>query len=147
MKMSVREYRRYQRRWRKENIGDILALEDILLAIGGDDISPQPEPLLPLILSHGKLLDYPVKIKRMRRNLCHENVLRLWVRGNLDALAFGYGLSDDGMWRPHWWALRDKTIVETTVPREAYFGFLANPPKEWAKVIVGNQYEEQPISR
>jgi hypothetical protein len=36
----------------------------------------------------------------------------------------GYALSADGLWRQHSWGVRRQGILETTAPREKYFGIL-----------------------
>ena len=60
---------------------------------------------------------------------CHSNVAELWnCKRDRILMMTGYGLSKDGMWRQHSWALdvqpRSAVIVETTVKRIAYFGFV-----------------------
>jgi hypothetical protein len=76
-------------------------------------------------------MDDPVKLRRMEPNRCYDSVERLWVnrrlRSKIFSIAFGYGLSDDGMWRPHAWALTTESIIETTVVQEAYFGIEMAP--------------------
>lgn len=56
---------------------------------------------------------------------CHRNVSRLYLDQEIAAIATGYGLTlDDGMWRQHTWGVSDDgLVVETTVHRDAYFGF------------------------
>ena len=69
---------------------------------------------------------------------CHTNSAMLWeanksrtlegpYREEL-ALATGYAMSEDGLWRQHsWCVLRTPArvkVVETTVPRVAYYGFV-----------------------
>jgi len=59
------------------------------------------------------------------RNACHWNTAKIHRRDpkRFD-IATGYALSDDGLWRQHSWIVvrSAKVIVETTVPRLAYFG-------------------------
>jgi hypothetical protein len=59
----------------------------------------------------------------------------LWREGKLDAIGVGYGLSEDGLWREHYWGMKDDHIVETTASRVAYFG--ATFPGEGGNIIVG----------
>lgn len=69
---------------------------------------------------------------------CHTNSAMLWeanksrtlegpYREEL-ALATGYAMSEDGLWRQHsWCVLRTPArvkVVETTVPKVAYYGFV-----------------------
>jgi len=62
---------------------------------------------------------------------CHGNTCDLWEqnrKGHEVAIATGYGLSRDGLWRQHSWLMQRTTrgvkVVETTVKRIAYFGFV-----------------------
>lgn len=106
------------------------ALHQILLRLGGHETCfPAIEEDMEAILSRGKL--WPGKSKTMRGKpcQCHRNVLRLWVlnEGHHDvAVATGYALSKDGLWRQHSWLLynRDGTeiVIETTEKRVAYYG-------------------------
>jgi hypothetical protein len=50
----------------------------------------------------------------------------LWLKKEeeLVAVATGYALSDDGLWRQHSWGMRRDAIIETTEARVLYFGFL-----------------------
>jgi hypothetical protein len=130
------EYRRQQEQeriaWNKANRTAIKSLRTKLLSIGADRISPQPHPGIDLIAEYGNLMSFfPVKMKPMELNRCYENVARLWEtrtpRSRLIGVATGYALTDDGMWRPHYWALSKTkgvvSIVETTpVERILYFG-------------------------
>ena len=47
----------------------------------------------------------------------------------------GYGLSEDGLWREHYWGMKDNHIVETTISRIGYFG--ATFRGEAGDIIVG----------
>lgn len=105
---------------------DILVLRDRLLAISGTHlVAPTvPEPDLKDLLSEGIVMKEAIYFEEMARSNCHKNVAVLWQQksGNLIALATGYALSDDGLWRQHSWGIRSGAIVETTEPRKIYFG-------------------------
>jgi len=59
-----------------------------------------------------------------RRSQCHTNAAQLWLDKKVCAIATGYALSDDGLWRQHSWGVdEDGRAVETTEERIAYFGF------------------------
>jgi hypothetical protein len=74
----------------------------------------------------------------MEPNRCHDNVSELWKgrgpRSRLFAIVTGYALTDDdsdpddGIWRPHSWALSRTAgrilIIETTLERSQYFGLI-----------------------
>jgi hypothetical protein len=58
-------------------------------------------------------------------NACHANSAELFLSGAVAALASGFALSSDGLWRMHSWGVDSAgRAVETTVRREAYFGIL-----------------------
>ena len=78
---------------------------------------------------------------------CHDNVCEFW-RDEPDryVLATGYGLSDDGLWRPHSWLVEPQNdgpprIVETTVGRLAYFGYVMDLPQSIDFVFGGTPPE------
>jgi hypothetical protein len=58
--------------------------------------------------------------------MCHQNVAAAWRnrRTGIIAIATGYALSDDGLWRQHSWGILRNGILETTEVRIRYFGIL-----------------------
>lgn len=86
---------------------------------------------LPYIITEGFLLDGEDAVMETGApSACHDNASRL-TRLNPESMVLmtGYALSDDGIWRGHSYCLRREddgsfTIVETTVPRLAYFGHI-----------------------
>jgi len=121
--------------WTKDNSDLINMLRPKLLAMGGDSVSPQPDQFISLIVKDGRIFeDMPIKLRKGEQNGCHRNVARLWTqrraRTQIVGIGTGYGLSDDNMWRPHSWlvgiAKGQPYVIETTVPREAYFGVSFN---------------------
>ena len=113
----------------------LLQLEQRLLSFGGNSVClPGEEEDLENIMRYGQLwYGKTVKMKKGRPSRCHSNSAELYS-ANRDALTdsrlmicTGYALSEDGMWRQHSWLAwikaRSVTLVETTVPRVAYFGF------------------------
>lgn len=119
-----------------ENAGaGLYRLADRLLTFGGSSVClPKEEEDLEGIMTYGQLwYGKTVKMKKGRPSRCHSNSAELY-EANRDALTdsrliicTGYALSGDGMWRQHSWLAwiraRSVTLVETTVPRIAYFGF------------------------
>ena len=60
---------------------------------------------------------------------CHSNSCRYFEKHSDAMICTGYALSQDGMWRAHSWCLEvlksgKRRIIETTLPRVAYFGFV-----------------------
>lgn len=109
----------------------ILVLRDKLLSLGGDEACmPALEEDIEKILSRGQLW-YGDRLLFMegQRSHCHSNSAYLWDANRKNTcIATGYALTNDGMWRQHSWLIhirpRKNEVVETTVRRIAYFGFV-----------------------
>ena len=104
-------------------------IADRLLMLGGETVVvPHDNPdyagsLLQLVLTSGQTFDpNSATLEPGEANDCHANVVKLWRAGR-GTVCSGFALSPDGKWRCHSW-LRDHSgsVVETTVPRTAYFG-------------------------
>jgi hypothetical protein len=110
-----------------------MELRDKILTFGGYEACMQyQEPDAQAMLSRGQLW-YGDKCVRKRGQpcRCHSNSCNLWQANRKSheiAIATGYALSKDGMWRQHTWLVlrkpRSVKVVETTEPRIAYFGFV-----------------------
>jgi hypothetical protein len=104
----------------------ILVLRDKLLEVGGTHlVAPaEPDPDLEELLLRGFATEGEVNFEEMAENSCHWNVAALWLqkKHELAAIATGYALSDDGLWRQHSWGIQQDAILETTEPRRRYFG-------------------------
>lgn len=106
-------------------------LVDKLLSIGGEQVClPDYEEDFEKIMERGQIWTgkHSVKMMKGRPSQCHKNSCDLWVNNkDKSVIATGYALSDDGMWRQHSWLIHIKpssvNVIETTVKREAYFGF------------------------
>lgn len=116
----------------------MLQLRTLLLSFGGSEVCmPAYEEDLYNILARGQLW-YGDRIHMMKGqpSQCHRNSSYCW-EANQDktVLCTGYALSEDGMWRQHSWLVelrpRKNRIVETTVPRVAYFGFGMDADEAW----------------
>jgi hypothetical protein len=127
-----RAYEEEARTWARANRLAIKTLKAKLLSIGGQRISPQPnEPGAVVTARYGTLEEFPVTLRKMEANRCHHNVKVLWTtrkpKSRLAGIGHGYALSEDGMWRPHSWAISgtkgNYRIIETTTEiRIKYFG-------------------------
>jgi hypothetical protein len=124
----MQESRKEQQQWAKKNNLAIDAVKAKLFKIAGSRISPQPYEFITVLAEYGQQIDLAVKFRPMERNSCHYNVSLLWQqrseRSRLRAIATGYALSEDGMWRPHSWGLTRTYILETTIERCEYFGIV-----------------------
>lgn len=106
-------------------------LRQLLLSFGGEATClPGDEPDLDDILKYGQLwLGTNIKMMKGAPSQCHRNACDLWKQNKeTTRICTGYALSSDGMWRQHSWVIwmkpNSNQIVETTVPRIAYFGFV-----------------------
>ena len=124
-----------------------------LLTFGGFEVCmPFVEEDAKKILERGQLW-YGDKCIMMKGepSHCHSNAAYLW-QANKDraldgpyrqqvAIATGYALSKDGMWRQHSWVMLRKSrsvqVVETTARRIAYFGFVLT--EDEAEEFLSNQ--------
>jgi len=79
-----------------------------------------------MLLETGFLTGGPIKLKVMNASSCHQNVASVWKkrRFGIVAIATGYALTQDGLWRQHSWGILRDGVLETTVVRVKYFGIL-----------------------
>lgn len=110
---------------------EIWALRDGLVAMGGEEVClPGNEPDLDKIIARGQLWGRSdLVVSGGEASHCHSNSAFLWESAqDRMALATGYALSDDGVWRQHTWCIEPTATsartVETTERRELYFGFV-----------------------
>ncbi len=123
------------------------ALRDRLLALGGACVVVMPEEdvFLDLLLADGALLlsSRIVMTHGGAPNACHRNAAELFRAGR-GLVAAGYGLSEDGLWRRHFWTVDRKRgrILETTVRRCAYFGIVlpAFASARFAEALLGRAW-------
>lgn len=121
-----------------DRVAKMYELRKLLLSFGGSEVCmPGYDEDVQRIIDRGQLW-YGDRIHMMkgRPSQCHFNSCRCWEANQDKAvLCTGYALSEDGMWRCHSWLVelrphRNK-IVETTVPRVAYFGFGMTTDESW----------------
>ena len=117
------EYPGYSARWDE--------LTRIVLACAGRlVVAPmQPEDDIVRLIADGRHADDVTAFAvGGGRCDCHANAARLWRNRNAErhdvvAIGTGYALSDDGLWRQHSWTVTSTgAVIETTEPRERYFG-------------------------
>jgi hypothetical protein len=105
-------------------------LYDVLLGIAGFAATADLDPDVEKILERGRLFGTRnLKTVRGRASACHENAARLWMC-NRDkySIVTGWAMSDDGIWRQHSWVIdRSDRVIETTLPRIAYYGADLDP--------------------
>ncbi len=92
-------------------------------------ISPVEEDA-SFLLEHGQLWGKTHKVMKGAPSSCHSNSCYLFEANQEKDIyvATGYALSEDGLWRQHSWCVLKKArsvqMIETTVPRVAYFGIV-----------------------
>lgn len=106
-------------------------LRQKLLAFAGEAVCfPPCEEDFDNILSYGQFwVGSNAKLMRGEPSQCHANSANLWEQNkDTTRICTGYALSEDGIWRQHSWLVwhksRSNQIVETTVKRIAYYGFV-----------------------
>lgn len=63
-----------------------------------------------------------------RPNECHRNAALLWLKGKCDAIATGYYIGPDDVWRQHsCGVLEDDTILDTHAAGLVCFGVRMEP--------------------
>src|SRR5205823_11877509 len=90
-------------------------LETLLLSYGGSELVCLPEDS-DAILRGTLMQSTKIILKLGERNRCHDNAQKLYQEHpNRYRLAYGYALSEDGLWRQHSWLIRksDNAIMET----------------------------------
>ena len=111
-----------------------IKIKDRLLEVGGTRIiMPMFDEDTEKIESRGQFWLGSRAIMRIGRpSQCHANSANLYS-ANKDKLRIctGYALSEDGIWRQHSWCIWGKEnfnrIVETTLGRVLYYGFVMEP--------------------
>src|SRR5262249_8464594 len=60
-------------------------------------------------------------------------------------IASGYALTEDGLWRQHFWGVDTAAgrVLETTVRRVRYFGVVLGDGDEAVEVFLGNTHRSQ----
>ena len=106
-------------------------LRQKLLNFAGEAVCfPAFEEDLDNIMRYGQFwVGSNAKLMRGEPNRCHANSANLWEQNkNNTRICTGYALSEDGMWRQHSWLVwhkaRSNQIIETTVRRIVYYGFV-----------------------
>ncbi len=124
-----REFLEIRRLEHLQDHPDYAKLEERLLSMGGEMVVPRREPDQEKILSRGRQwIGHNIKIIRGTPSNCHGNVAKRWRRSpRRYRIATGWALSEDGLWRQHSWIIEGRTLIETTTPREKYFGFELTP--------------------
>ena len=123
----------------------LFELREKLLSFGGESVClPAYEEDIANILKYGQLwIGNNIKFMKGRPSQCHANSCELWENNkDISRICTGYALSEDGMWRQHSWLVwhksRSNQIVETTVPRVLYFGFVMN--EEMCEEFTANNF-------
>lgn len=110
---------------------DKITLERILLDIGGKQTKVElDDPDFYNLFTRGYLIDSPSDtIISGEMCQCHKNSAFLWETAKRRyRIMTGYALSSSGIWHQHTWILdSNDTVIETTVKREKYYGYVLTP--------------------
>lgn len=118
----------------------MIPLRDKLLSFGGEEAClPIDDEDFDKIMNRGFIIDADeIYVEHMpgRKGQCHANSCELYeinkerpTYKDTLKLMTGYALSADGMWVQHTWLYdideeHGNAVIETTVERVAYFGFI-----------------------
>jgi hypothetical protein len=108
---------------------DYETLKQRMLAVAGQAVCLHREIDLKELLARARFSrGYNARMMVGEPIRCHANSAALWdANRNKLRLVTGYGLTRDGMWRQHSWCIdQDDRVVETTVKRLLYYGFILN---------------------
>jgi len=111
-----------------------LSLEQRLLTYGGTRLVYVGEPHLDQLLTRGQAYAGSAKaVPGGQPSRCYTNTADLWESHRAELrIVEGYGLSEDCWWRRHSWLVREHPrprqgrLIETTVRRSCYYGFVLN---------------------
>ena len=107
---------------------EVERLKVLLLQFGGEFlVAPRKTDAdIPMLLKHGSLMSGPVTLSVMKSSSCHQNVASAWRKREFGivAIATGYALSEDALWRQHSWGILPDGVLETTATRLKYFGIV-----------------------
>ena len=118
----------------------LTALAKKLSPSGALGIEATRQPHLKEVAERGRPFTERVTVTPGAAGECHQNAAKLWAEDpKKNRLATGYALAhvplgtENGpgslrFWVVHSWVLRGKRLIETTVPREAYFGVVLSAP-------------------
>lgn len=110
---------------------DKKTLRHILLEIGGTEaLIDKDEPDFYNLITRGILIDKPSDVlKQGEMCQCHKNSAFLWETNKRKyKIMTGYALSATGVWHQHSWIIdKFNNIIETTVKREKYYGYILSP--------------------
>lgn len=121
-----------------ENYSDDLEkfklLKEKLLSLGGNNVKETYEEDVDKLLSNGILFDGKSKLVKMRQSNCHTNCAIFYQNYSKEhskeaiKIVTGWALSTDQTWYQHSWLYltKNKIIIETTLKRIMYFGFILN---------------------
>src|ERR1035437_8388630 len=99
-------------------------LRRTLLRIGGVGAEFIDDPCLQVIAGDGvPFATTELRVTRGKPNECHRNAVLIWLNGKCAAIATGYYLGPDDVWRQHSWGMTNAgTIVDTHSGGRQYFG-------------------------
>lgn len=108
----------------------LLPLKKALLGLGGERVVIVMDAFGVGIRDRGVAVPGGVPpILGSLANSCHSTSAILQLLAPADRqIMTGYALSEDGCWRRHTWVMQDGQVMEPTVERTQYFGYVLVDP-------------------
>jgi hypothetical protein len=146
--ITPEEFRRFENDWAEIKNPDRQKhhwknLEKKLLSLGGSGVLLHPtEPYAVQLVERGKEFKQGIRLLPGELHFCHSNVAELWSRDIFKAqIVTGYAIGrTNNKWIEHSWILNGKSIIETTLPFDRYFGVslgLAESIRFWSENVLG----------
>jgi len=110
-------------------------LQEKLLAIGGVQVVPMPDPTLNVLLQRGRVFQTTKrKLLKGPYHHCHQIAAveyakhQLYGRACIEIVT-GYALDkqEDGYWRQHSWLWDGQRVIEPNTEPCLYYGVISNP--------------------
>jgi hypothetical protein len=128
---TAREYRTFLekrvRAFAKTQPG-LRELRRVLLKIGGDELVPPADgdPMTSFLLDFGIVFGGPVVVRPGGQGGSVRMLGRIWNRRlhGIKGIGVGYALDGDRLWREHSFGVLREGVLETTAPKQKYFGLL-----------------------
>ncbi|MDX1372791.1 MAG: hypothetical protein R3321_09995, partial [Nitrososphaeraceae archaeon] len=135
--------------WNKNKMEYCISLEKsyqilfdrLINNVGGSVVCAMVDGELDSLISRGQVwmpLQKDIILMKGADCQCHRNSAALFEANEPKVkIVTGYGLSRDGIWRQHSWCIDEyNNVIETTIKRIAYYGFVLTNEEAWEVVSI-----------